>query len=123
MTSCADLRIAQQMDPRSMSVDLSREGDEYVPEANLPGIDSESIELGGRPAAHRPRGQRPSPRPPARSGSPPNGPTGNSCGCWDWRPASTATCVTASCDLGALRVVMPIEQPAVRKDPLKQPAS
>lgn len=57
VTSCADLRIAQQMDPRSMSVDLSREGDEYVPEANLPGIDSESIELGGRPAAHRPRGQ------------------------------------------------------------------
>ena len=59
VTSCADLRIFQQMDPRSMSVDLSREGDEYVPEANLPGIDSESIELGGRPAAHRPRGERP----------------------------------------------------------------
>ena len=94
VTSCADLRIAQQMDPRSMSVDLSREGDEYVPEANLPGIDSESIELGGRPAAHRPRGQRPSPRPPARSGSPPNGPHGQ-----------------------FMRVVMPIEQPAVRKDP------
>lgn len=67
VTSCADLRIAQQMDPRSMSVDLSREGDEYVPEANLPGIDSDSV--------------------------------------------------TASCDLGVLRVVMPIEQPAVRKDP------
>lgn len=31
--------------------------------------------------------------------------------------------VTASCDRGVLRVVMPIEQPAVRKIPLKQPAS
>lgn len=90
VTSCADLRIAQQMDPRSMSVDLSREGAEYVPEANLPGIDSESIELGGRPAAVR-----------AVSGPVRDrrrevvhrrtAPTGNSCGCWDWRPASTAT--------------------------------
>ena len=76
VTSSSDLRIAQQMDPRSMSVDLSREGDEYVPEANLPGIDSESIKLGGRPAAHRPRGERPGPRSSALRGSPPNGPHG-----------------------------------------------
>ena len=31
--------------------------------------------------------------------------------------------VTASCDLGALRVVMPIERPPSGKIPLKQPAS
>ena len=117
VTSCADLRIAQQMDPRSMSVDLSREGDEYVPEANLPGIDSESIELGGRPAAHRPRGQRPSPRPPARSGSPPNGPHGRLMRLLGLAPGIDSDSVTDSCDLGVLRVVMPIEQPAVRKDP------
>ena len=117
VTSCADLRIAQQMDPRSMSVDLSREGDEYVPEANLPGIDSESIELGGRPAAHRPRGERPSPRPPARSGSPPNGPHGQFMRLLGLAPGIDSDSVTASCDLGVLRVVMPIEQPAVRKDP------
>lgn len=109
VTSCADLRIAQQMDPRSMSVDLSREGDEYVPETNLPGIDSESIELGGRPAAHRPRGQRPSPRPPARSGSPPNGPHGQFMRLLGLAPGIDSDSVTASCDLGVLRVVMPIE--------------
>ncbi|MCB8043226.1 Hsp20/alpha crystallin family protein [Microbacterium oxydans] len=38
-------------------------------------------------------------------------------------PGIDSDSVTASCDLGVLRVVMPIEQPAVRKDPLKQPAS
>ena len=117
VTSRADLRIAQQMDPRSMSVDPSREGDEYVPEANLPGIDSESIELGGRPADHRPRGERPSPRPPARSGSPPNGPHGQFMRLLGLAPGIDRDSVTASCDLGVLRVVMPIEQPAVRKDP------
>jgi len=119
VTSCADLRIAQQMDPRSMSVDLSREGDEYVPEANLPGIDSESIELGGRPAAHRPRGERPSPRPPSRSGSPPNGPHGQFIRLLGLAPCidSDSDSDSASCDLGVLRVAMPIEQPAVRKDP------
>ncbi|MCT2262569.1 hypothetical protein M3F59_13235 [Brachybacterium muris] len=116
VTSCADLRIAQQMDPRSMSVDLSREGDEYVPEANLPGIDSEPIELGGRPADHRPRGERPSPRPPARSGSPPNGPQGQFMRLLGPAPGIDSDSVTASCDLGTLRVVMHIEQPAVRKD-------
>ena len=107
VTSCADLRVAQQMDPRSMSVDLSREGDEYVPEANLPGIASESIELG----------ERPSPRPPARSGSPPNGPHGQFMRLLGLAPGIDSDSVTASCDLGVLRVVMPIEQPAVRKDP------
>lgn len=117
VTSCADLRIVQQMDPRSMSVDLSREGDEYVPEENLPGIDSESIELGGRPAAHRPRRQRLSPLPPARSGSPPNGPHGQFIRLLELAPGTDSDSVTASCDLGALRVVTPFEQPAVRKDP------
>ncbi|WP_425495960.1 Hsp20/alpha crystallin family protein [Ornithinibacter aureus] len=32
-------------------------------------------------------------------------------------PGIDSDSVTASCDLGVLRVVMPIEQPAVRKDP------
>ena len=44
-------------------------------------------------------------------------PTGNSCGCWDWRPGIDSDSDTAICDLGVLRVVMPIEQPSVRKDP------
>ncbi len=83
--------------------------------ADLPGIDSESIELGGRPADHRPRGERPSPRPPARSGSPPNGPQGHFMRLLGLAPGIDS--VTASCNLGVLRVVMPIERPAVRKDP------
>ena len=94
VTSSAELSIAEQMDPRSMS---------------------ESIELRGRPAAPRPRGERPSPRPPARSSSPPNGPHGQF-----MRPLGLAPgidSVTASCDLGVLPVVTPIEQRAVQNDP------
>ena len=117
VTSSSDLRIAQQVDPRSMSVDLSREGDEYVPEANLPGIDSESIKLGGRPAAHRPRGERPGPRSSALRGSPPNGPHGQFMRLLGLAPGIDSDSDTAICDLGVLRVVMPIEQPAVRNDP------
>ena len=83
--------------------------------ADLPGIDSESIGLGGRPADHRPRGERPSRRPPARSGPPPNGPHGQFMRLLGLAPGIDS--VTASCDLGVLRMVMSIEQPTVRKDP------
>ena len=83
--------------------------------ADLPGIDSESIGLGGRPADHCPRGERPSRRPPARSGSPPNGPHGQFMRLLGLAPGIDS--VTASCDLGVLRMVMSIEQPTVRKDP------
>lgn len=44
-------------------------------------------------------------------------PTGNSCGWLGLAPGIDSESVTASCDLGVLRVVMPIEQPAARKDP------
>lgn len=38
-------------------------------------------------------------------------------------PGIDSDSVTASCDRGILWVVMPFEQPALRKIPLEQPAS
>lgn len=117
VTSCTDLRLAQQMDPRSMSVDLSREGDEYVPEATCQASTrSPSSWVGGQPLTVR-----------AVSGSVRDrrrevvhrrtAPHGQFMRLLGLAPGIDSDSVTASCDPGALRVVMHSEQPAVRKYP------